>query len=150
MKKSSNQVFLDSNFIISLQVTKHQFFGRAQELIYQFKQDGESPVVIPLVFDEFWYILKGYLKTDFLHDTKEDLIKKLVKATKNVLATDGLQIKDVALAEEDLINTLKIMAKYDLRPRDALIVKSMKVLGVNKIATFDSDFDRVKGIIVIK
>jgi len=146
----NNRVLLDSNFIISLQVTRHQFFTRAQELIYKFKEDGVQPVVIPLVFDEFWYILKGYFKTDFSGATKDELAKMLTRSTKKVLAIERLLVSDVGYKEKDLLDTLKIMSKYDLRPRDAMIVKSMQILGIKDIASFDSDFDRVKGINVIK
>ena len=146
----NNRVLLDSNFIIFLQVTRHQFFTRAQELIYEFKENGVQPVIIPLVFDEFWYILKGYFKTDFSSATKDELSKMLTRSTKKVLAIERLLVADVGYKEKDLLGTLKIMSKYDLRPRDAMIVKSMQILGVKDIASFDSDFDRVKGINVIK
>lgn len=146
----NNRVLLDSNFIISLQVTRHQFFTRAQELIYEFKENGVQPVIIPLVFDEFWYILKGYFKTDFSSATKDELSKMLTRSTKKVLAIERLLVADVGYKEKDLLGTLKIMSKYDLRPRDAMIVKSMQILGIDDIASFDSDFDRVKGINVIK
>jgi len=150
MKKSNDEVFLDSNFLISLQVTRHAFFARAGELVMRFKEEEMRLSLIPLVIDEFWYIIKGYIKTDFPDDSKEAVMRKLNKATRNVLSLDGLEITNASFARRDLLNTLEIMSKYDLRPRDALIIKSMEILGVKNIATFDTDFDRVKGINVIK
>lgn len=150
MNAFKDRVLLDSNFIISLQVTRHQFFDKAQELIYKFKESGVHPVIVPLVFDEFWYILKGYLKTDFPTATKIELSRMLTKATNKVLSIENLVLADPGYKKNELLDTLKIMSKYDLRPRDALIVKSMEKLGITDIVTFDSDFDRVKGINVIK
>ena len=42
-----------------------------------------------------------------------------------------------------------LMEKYKLLPNDALIVATCKHHGINKIATFDSDFERVDFLEII-
>ncbi|CAB49787.1 PIN domain-containing protein [Pyrococcus abyssi] len=46
-------------------------------------------------------------------------------------------------APSDVSKLTYIMEKYSLLPNDALIVLTCKVYGINKIATFDSDFENV-------
>ena len=41
------------------------------------------------------------------------------------------------------ISVLKFIEKYHLLPNDALIAATCKYYGINKIATFDEDFEKV-------
>lgn len=44
----------------------------------------------------------------------------------------------------DLSQLIEIMERYSLLPNNALIVLACKAHGINKIATFDSDFENVE------
>lgn len=47
---------------------------------------------------------------------------------------------------ETVYNTFEIMKKYKLDFDDALVIATMKSLGIGELVSFDTDFDRVKEI----
>jgi len=58
----------------------------------------------------------------------------------NLLDSTRIEIFQDKLDKEDFILSMK---KYKLLPNDALIAATCKHRRINKIATFDSDFERV-------
>ena len=56
---------------------------------------------------------------------------------------------EIISSPNDLKELLRIIRKYRLLPNDALITATCKHHGIRKIATFDSDFDRVDFLEVI-
>ena len=51
---------------------------------------------------------------------------------------------------QELSLVLEIMQKYHLLPNDALIAATCKYYGINKIATFDEDFEKVDFLETVK
>jgi len=150
MKKYENAVFLDSSFVISSQILNDLFNDKAAKLISNFENTKVILILVPLVLDEFWFTINKALKQMMPAGFNRKSLNRLSRVTENLLLLPGLRIVNPIFKTTHVLDIPTIMAKYDLRPRDALIVKSMEILGVNKIATFDSDFDRVKGISVVK
>ena len=54
----------------------------------------------------------------------------------------------IFLSENDLISALKLNQDYGnaINYSDCTILKTMVDLGINRIISFDSDFDKIKGI----
>ena len=52
------------------------------------------------------------------------------------------------LSQEDYISALSINRDYgdSINYSDCIILKTMQDLGINKILSFDSDFDKIHGI----
>ncbi|MEK7595684.1 MAG: type II toxin-antitoxin system VapC family toxin [Patescibacteria group bacterium] len=142
---TQKSVFLDTSFLVASQLTKHQFFERTKELRLNFLSNATPLYTSYLVFDEFWYVLLGILRSRIGSDTLT-IYNLIQKATTNVFSIKGLNLINPSLLQKDLTNTLKIMYRYKLRPRDALIVTTMKTANIKLIASFDADFDIVPGI----
>jgi predicted nucleic acid-binding protein len=135
-------VFLDTNFLIASQQKNHIFHEESRLLLDEFCRSNWIPVAHPLVFDEFWYVFMGLYK-DY---TSGKMNKFLIKATNKVFDFHNFKILKTALLQEDLLDTLEIMYKRKLRPRDALIVTIMKKEGIRNIASFDLHFDNIPTI----
>ena len=128
--------FIDASFLIALFLTKDDFHERAKELWVELK---ESYIIIS---------------------------KSVVGEVITVLKNRGLHINDVngayyIITEEiDIIEDCHYHAKglkeclsNSVRGYsywDGLYVSIMKDLGINEMVTFDTDFDKIDGIIRIK
>ncbi len=140
-------VFLDTNFLVASQIEGHIFYPRAKELLSEFAAAENVLVTHNLVFDELWYVSIAIWRE--LKLSKNDLFKRLNKATTNVFNFLNFALLETVLTQEDLVDTLKIMKAHKLRPRDAMILEIMKKEKITKIASFDNDFTSVKGIKVV-
>lgn len=138
-------VFLDTNFLVATQLESHTFFERAFTLLKSFIKNDATLYINPLVMDEFWYV---FIKLNRGMGRSTDLVfyRQLEKATRNVLGFKNLVIFNPIFDKKDLSSVTTIMHNYELRPRDALIIKLAKMSGTMYVASFDTDFDRVKGI----
>jgi len=141
-------VFLDTSFLIASQVSKHEFFERTKYLRRNFLLKQYKICTSSIVFDEFWYVLLGILKTQLGND-RNTIYNLIQKATENVLSMDGLNLINIDLNQKGLLSVLKIMYRFKLRPRDAIIIKLMKNAKIKHIASFDKDFDKISGILRI-
>ena len=66
---------------------------------------------------------------------------------KFMLILDNLNELEIMVPSPDAIYTaFEIMEKYKLDFDDALVVGTMKSLGIEKLVSFDKDFDKVKEI----
>lgn len=145
-------VFLDTNFLVATQVEKHEFFQKTKELRRIFIENEYTLYISPLILDEFWYVLIGLWKASLATRgaSSATLYKQLKRATQNVLNFRNLILLDLNLNKAEIIKTIEIMDAYKLRPRDSIIVMLMKKSKIKQIASFDKDFEKVKGLTVIK
>lgn len=137
------KIFLDTNFLIATQIAEHPFNAQAKNLLAKFYVAEYIPLTHPIVFDEFWYVLMG------LHGKNSQTAKYIKKSTENIFKFKNFALVRPALSQKDLLSTLDLMDKYSLKPRDALILKIMKIEKLNKIATFDKHFDNISKISVM-
>ena len=63
--------------------------------------------------------------------------------------TDEFEIDFLIITEEVVEIASSLASKYNLLPNDSLIAATCKHHGINKIATFDPDFDRVEFLAVV-
>ncbi len=130
------RVFFDSNVFL-------RFFGgdeKARELLNLVWSEDVEGVINPVVLSEVTY---GYMR--LLTDLRPyNLRKKLPK-----LELDLSPVEDI-LSDFVLLNPsysvgelLDVISTYRLLPNDASIALTCKIEGIKKIATFDSDFERV-------
>ena len=137
------RVFFDSNVFL-------KFLGGDEnaKLLLQLALRGDvEGVISPIVLSEVTY---GYLRlTTGL--SPYNLKKKLLK-----VEVDLLPIRDL-LSEFTLLNPeysvedlLDVIYRYRLLPNDASIALTCKIEGIGKIATFDSDFERVDFVEIMR
>lgn len=123
--------FLDTTFIVGLFVSNDQWHSQAAEIYKKIK--NERLVISKLVIAETITVLKNKLETKDISE-----IYKSIPRLFDVI--DDSNLFDNAMDE---------FIKYDSKISffDAMYVYIMKKENINEIISFDSDFDRVNGII---
>ena len=125
--------FLDTTFIVGLFVSNDQWHSQSVEIYEKIKND--ELFISKLVIAETITILKNKL------DTKE--ISEIYRTIYHIFnVVEDSNYFDKAMEE---------FVKYDSNISffDAMYVFIMKKENINEIISFDSDFDRVDGIVRI-
>lgn len=125
-------IFLDSSYLIALFVKKEENHQRAVDLAEIIK--NEEKLISKLVIAETITVLKKKLQTKDIAKIYEIL-------------------KDFTTAEDSHLfdNAFKHFVKYDgeISFFDAVYIALMEDFRIHQIASFDSDFEGKKGIVVI-
>ena len=123
-------IMLDTSFLIALAQGKDENHERADALAKEF---DERTIVSDHVLLEF-----------VTHLARRDGGENAYMAGQKLLSSDADMI---CIGRDDLGEALDVMKKYSLGSfADASSIVIMRKLGVKKIASFDSDFDRVAGV----
>lgn len=127
-----------------------------------------------MIFIDTTFLLALLIKTDFRHENdlsisqsieeKKVINNTVLNETLNAFSgkggTIGKQLYQAInemfeidyLEEEDYEKSVELYLNYDssINYSDCTILETMFKNKINRIATFDSDFDKIKGIEVIK
>ena len=131
-----NGVFIDSSVFLDFLEGKE----RAKVLLSEHScLEGCINVV---VFSEvlFVYIKAATGKKSYELKKKPELVKSVEL---NDIAELLGRYRTLDIGEAVKSEAEGLITKYGLLPNDALIAATCKYYGINKIATFDSDFERV-------
>ena len=135
-------VFIDSSIFLDFLEGKE----RAKALLKEYS--GLEGFINVIVFSEVLFV---YIKAETGKKSYE--LKKEPELVKSIELNDIMELLgryrtlDVGEAVES--EAVGLITKYGLLPNDALIAATCKHYGINKIATFDPDFDRVDFLEVI-
>ncbi|MBR5503923.1 MAG: type II toxin-antitoxin system VapC family toxin [Methanobrevibacter sp.] len=125
-------IFVDSSYYIARLIEKDKFHKRSIELEPQL---NEKRYINNTVLNE--------ILNSFRHYGGQDITKLFHYLN---------DMNDlVYLTEKDYIESVNISSHYgsSINFSDCTILQSMQNLGVNKIVSFDSDFKKIDGIVVI-
>ncbi len=130
-----DMIFLDSSYLKGLIDEKDTFHEKALIVQDEIGVYNELTVINTTVIVE---TLNFTAKTNSLADEVYDELK--------------FHNKIVSLNFEDYINSLNLNRWYgnSINYSDCTIINTMFDLGINKIATFDSDFKKIKGLNIIQ
>ena len=128
-------IFVDSSFFIAIANKKDQWHEKARKVskIIEKEEILISDLILSETVTAIGY-LKGGKEGKLVYDYMKDNCK-------------------IEFADEDQYNqAIVTFLKYDgkLSLADALSVEVMKKYNISEIVSFDSDFDKVKGILRIK
>ena len=126
-------IYIDSNVFIFAAIDRGTAGDEAGELLDLLRKDVLSACTSALTFDELLWIVR-----------KEKGIEESVLACKSVMDIRGL--KTVRADKNTVLVALDFIKNYNLKPRDALHMATMKLENINEIISNDSDFDKVKTI----
>ena len=76
--------------------------------------------------------------------SKEIPKKEAILACRTILKIKGLRVLNID--KKIILESLNIVEKYNLKPRDSIHVAAMILNKINEIVSSDSDFDNVKEI----
>jgi len=120
-------IFIDASFIIATASKIDQWHERAMELLPEVKK--EERVISELIISEIITLVGT------LHGGKAAV------NVYNYIKDNHTIYKDKKLLDETIPNYLKYDGKLSLADSTAITI--MKEMGIEKIASFDSDFDKV-------
>jgi len=126
-------IFVDANFIIATASSVDQWHDRAMKLLPKVKKEKRI-ISEPIISETITLVGK-------FHGAKAAV------NVYNYIKDTHLIYKDNNLFDETLVDYLKYDATLSFADSTAITI--MKELNIHKIASFDSDFDRVNGIIRI-
>ena len=126
-------IFVDANFIIAIASSVDQWHDRAVKLLPKVKKE-ERIISEPIISEIITLVGK-------FHGAKAAI------NVYNYIKDTHLIYKNEKLFDETIVNYLK----YDstLSFADSTAITIMKELDIQKIVSFDKDFDRVDGIVRI-
>ena len=145
----TDKVYLDANILIAHQVKDHNYHQKATKLIDDFWLKKCILAISALTMDEFFY---GIV---FILQRSQQNIKtvpfatfapKIEKATQAILSWNTIELVEFKNNPHEIMKTINIMKNHNFRPRDAFHLRIMQQNGIDSIATFDNDFNRLKNI----
>ena len=151
---SRSEVFVDSSVLVGL----HLGDPKARDLVRETINQGNILVINPVVFSEtvykvmFTLAIQDGLKgpRDLKKHLSEYLFvyKKVDESLKKLRDAGFLRI--LPISEKTIELASEIGEKYQLLPNDALIVATCAEHEIERILTFDSDFEKVPLIKVVR
>ncbi len=125
--------FLDTTFIVALFVSNDQWHLQSLKVYNKIK--NQELVISNLVIAETVTVLKNKLKTKDISEIYHNLGNIFKIIDDNLIFDDAMDI----------------FTKYDstISFFDAMYVAVSKKEGINEIVSFDSDFDKIEGIVRI-
>lgn len=125
--------FLDTTFIVGLFVSNDQWHTQSLKVYERIK--NKKLVISKLVIAEVITILKNKLETKDIYEIYMNLSKIFIVLEDNLHYDEAMDI----------------FIKYDstISFFDAMYVAISKKEGINEIVSFDSDFDKIDGIVRI-
>jgi predicted nucleic acid-binding protein len=137
-----NGVFIDSSVFLDFLEGKE----KAKTLLEEYS--GLEGCINDIVFSEVLFV---YIKAETGKKSYE--LKKQPELVKSVELNDIVELlgryRTLDVGEAVKSGAAGFIKKYGLLPNDALIAATCKHYGINKIATFDPDFERVDFLEII-
>lgn len=127
------KIFLDSGVLIEYEKQTKV------ELLEQLIQSNHQLFINPIVASEYLYQLLGILGgRSPMSICESGRIKEVL--SHHDTQTFFTDFQFLAIPEDALLLSIDFMKKHNLLPKDALILASCKLQGVNVLASYDSDF----------
>lgn len=126
-------VLVDSNVPMYLVGADHPHKHNAQRRLDHLIADGERLVSDVEVLQEILHRYTAIRRLDAIHPAF-DAITDVVDEVLPVGLADVLEARRI------------VLGKYDLTARDALHIAVMRSHGIDRVLTFDTDFDRFPGV----
>lgn len=133
--------YLDSNVLIYFKDQNSPYYQQALKTILKLNPQKFQLYISPLSLDEFLYSLQFILKQAGI--TQKNISLLLKNALHSILAFEHLAIVNPPTGKNKNKLVPKIMQDFNLHPRDAYHLLTMKEHGINIFATFDKDFKKV-------
>ncbi len=132
--------FVDANVFVyaflkpkrKLQPHEESIKDAAKKIVTRINE-GEEAVTSVVHFSELCNVLEDYLP-----------IEEALTLEKGLLFLDNISVKEVS--EEDYLKALAIAEDQQIGANDALAYVLMKEAGLQRIYSFDKDFDEFKDI----
>lgn len=136
------KVYLDANLLIAHQAKGHTHHTQAKEFVEKLWRQRTLLYLSDLTIDEFLYGISFILRGKNNRSPYSSFYPKLKDLINDILSWQNIKLVSFRNNYESLSTVLEAGEKYNLRPRDAFHLQIMQQQQVNKLATFDSDFQK--------
>ncbi len=126
-------MLIDANIFLEVQLNQEKA-PKASEILEAVSKNEIQGYITNFTIDSIIIIMEHYEKSPI--EIKRFLV--------SLLAYKGLEFYQLSIY--DKINATELMTALKLDFDDACMYQAMKVLNLDKIASFDSDFDKVPAI----
>lgn len=137
--------YLDANLLFYWQDPKSPFNTVANDIINRLVEKEYLLFLSSLVLDEYLYTCLR-----FSGKSKKDMKNSLKLSMRRLIKIPHLQLINPPLDEKKHLRVVDLIAKYNLRPRDAYHLFIMMENKIKFLTTFDSDFEKVFASGVVK
>ncbi len=138
-----NKIICDSNFLIGLFDEKDKRHWLVSETMEELKERDFNAVYFDFVINEVVSVIcKRFTEQKRIGDVRQVLLTIKDTINKEVILWSGVYLKELF---DDILNEV-IRTDGALNFNDASIVQLSMRFKIPYIASFDEDFDRVKGI----
>lgn len=134
--KTMKSCYLDANLLVYYQDRKSPFYDQTKLIIANLLMQGFELLISPLALDEYEYTVWRSFTT-----SKAEIIKNLRIGIRKIMKIPGIKLINPPLEFKRHLKVLNLMAKYQLKPRDAYHLFIMLENKVKYLTTFDHDFD---------
>lgn len=141
----NSKVYLDANVLIAHQVKGHKYYQKAKDLISALWEEGESLVISSLTVDEWWFGLVTVLRQSpkMKAEPFSAFAPQVQKSIEAIFSWGNIELVSFQSSESEVFEVLRLIKRFNLRPRDAFHLRTMQQQDMHKIATFDQDFIKV-------
>lgn len=136
--KSMKKCYLDANFLIFLHDCGGQFYSQAEIILKNLITEGFILFASPLVLDEF---LMGSLRLS--GKSASEMKKNLKLGLKTIFKIPNFNLVSPPQDFQKHLRVVNFMAEFNLKPRDAYHLLTMRENKIKYFATFDNDFEQV-------
>lgn len=130
--------YLDANILVYYQDPDSPLYEAASRIIENLLASGFSLTLSSLSLDEFEYTVFS-----LINKPKSEILKRLKLGFNRLLRMSTISFINPPLEIKKHRRILNLMAKFNLKPRDAYHLFIMLENKVKFLATFDHDFDQV-------
>lgn len=136
--KTIKSCYLDANILVYYQDPDSLLYDTASRIIENLLANGSDLIISSLSLDEYEYTVFSSI-----NKPKLEILKRLRRGFNRLLKIPTISLINPPLELKKHRKVLNLMAKFNLKPRDAYHLFIMLENKVNSLATFDSDFDKV-------
>ena len=151
-------IFIDTNSFIFFLTDDEGRAGKVEQILFDSNYNLYTAygvlneVKFILLIDKAMKVLKIGKKWELIKFIKnnEEIRNEIIEKYLEFYANIKSRIKILNSSNETEILSCRLSVDYGLLPTDASIAAMMKLNGINKILTSDSDFRKVRGIEIIE
>lgn len=130
--------YLDANLLLYYSNPDSLSYNQAVAIIAQLLSEGWKLYLSPLTLDEYFHNMIRFSRV-----SRQEAFKDLKRSFGRIIKLPGFELISVNLILKGQQKVINLMARYQLRTRDAYHLFIMLENKVKFLATFDSDFDKL-------
>lgn len=128
------KVFVDTNIFLRFLLADHPQQSPACKKLFEKAQTGKAKLVtLPIVIAEIAWVLSSFYK---------EPVKEVARKLRIILLFEGLEVP----YRDALLSATQVFESGGIDFIDAYVASWLRTEGLDRIYSYDKDFDKVEGI----